>query len=388
MPLKIDEISLVAARDTFAVSSAVLMWEDHPLSISGDLTLAPGGVALDMEVSTNRLFWADVKKMMGKEDEREGDEKADSPREVRVDEAGPSWRERVHGKVRLKSDSFKYNDFIWAPLETDITLGRDKGIRVEITRADLCGISFPGVIEAAPGGAVSFRLLPKAEKRDLNGAIDCLLGEKMKISGDFDLEGRLESDGKGRGLLESLRGELLLKAENGRIDRLDALSRILAVLNLTEVLIGKDPDLASKGFAYNTITVNGVLDNGKFVFNEGWIDAAAMGVACQGEIDMIEKKVDARVLIAPFKTVDRVFGKIPVASDITGGSIISIPVRVKGDLYDARVIPLEPAAVGRGLLGVLERTITLPVKIIKPVFKKLEGARPVIPDAHPEQGIK
>jgi hypothetical protein len=72
------------------------------------------------------------------------------------------------------------------------------------------------------------------------------------------------------------------------------------------------------------------------------------------------------VLVAPLKTVDSVITRIPLVGDILGGSLISIPVSVKGDLKKPDVTILPPAAVGEGLLGIMQRTLELPVQVIQP----------------------
>ena len=74
------------------------------------------------------------------------------------------------------------------------------------------------------------------------------------------------------------------------------------------------------------------------------------------------------VLVAPFKTVDRIVKIIPLVGTIMGGNLISIPFRAIGDLGDPDVIPLSPTAVGSGMLGILERTLKLPITIIQPVL--------------------
>jgi len=72
--------------------------------------------------------------------------------------------------------------------------------------------------------------------------------------------------------------------------------------------------------------------------------------------------------VAPFKTLDRLVKVLPLIKHILGGKLISIPFRAKGDIADPNVIPLHPTAVGSGVLGILERTIKLPVTIIQPIF--------------------
>ena len=98
------------------------------------------------------------------------------------------------------------------------------------------------------------------------------------------------------------------------------------------------------------------------------IDGVSMGIACEGHIDFSEKKMDLIILVAPFKTVDRIVKFLPLIKHILGGKLISIPFRASGDLKNPVVIPLHPTAVGSGLLGVLERTLKLPITIMQPVF--------------------
>ena len=111
------------------------------------------------------------------------------------------------------------------------------------------------------------------------------------------------------------------------------------------------------------------------------IDGVSMGIACEGNIDFAEKKMDLTVLVAPFKTVDRIVDIIPLVGHVLGGKLISIPFRAKGDLKDPDVTPLPPMAVGSGVLGILERTLKLPITIIQPIFpggktKKKEPQKP------------
>ena len=116
------------------------------------------------------------------------------------------------------------------------------------------------------------------------------------------------------------------------------------------------------------MTANGVFEDGKLIIQDTSIDSPSMAIAIEGDIDLIMKKIDLIVLVAPFKTVDRIVKIIPLVGNILGGNLISIPFRAIGDLADPDVIPLSPTAVGSGLLGILERTLKLPITIIQPVL--------------------
>jgi hypothetical protein len=52
-------------------------------------------------------------------------------------------------------------------------------------------------------------------------------------------------------------------------------------------------------------------------------------------------------------------------------TFVSFPFTVKGDYRDPTV-SFDPVGVGAGLLGVLERTIMLPVKIVGDILPKSE----------------
>jgi len=98
------------------------------------------------------------------------------------------------------------------------------------------------------------------------------------------------------------------------------------------------------------------------------IDGSSMEIACRGDIDLIDKKLDLTVLVAPLKTVDRIVKKIPLIRAITAGTLVSIPVKVRGDLTNPKITPLAASAVGSELLGIMKRTLKLPIKVIQPVL--------------------
>jgi hypothetical protein len=65
--------------------------------------------------------------------------------------------------------------------------------------------------------------------------------------------------------------------------------------------------------------------------------------------------------------VDRIVDKVPLLGDILGGSLISFPVRVSGDLRDPDVVPLSPTALGAGFIDFLKRTIRAPFRLMEPL---------------------
>ena len=80
--------------------------------------------------------------------------------------------------------------------------------------------------------------------------------------------------------------------------------------------------------------------------------------------------MDVVVLVAPFSTLNWIIRHIPIVSNIMGGTLISIPVRVSGDLTNPDVTFLSPKAVGSRILNIFENIIKLPADIISPLLRK------------------
>ena len=74
------------------------------------------------------------------------------------------------------------------------------------------------------------------------------------------------------------------------------------------------------------------------------------------------------VLVAPFSTINWYIRHTPILGTIMGGTLISIPTRVSGDLTNPDVAILSPTAVGSRMLKLLENIVTLPVKLIEPIL--------------------
>ncbi len=109
------------------------------------------------------------------------------------------------------------------------------------------------------------------------------------------------------------------------------------------------------------------MQDGKFILTEGYLDAESLDiVATEGEFSLFKQSMDLTLLVSPFKAVDALLNKIPVLGQIFQGTLIAIPVKVKGDISNPKVRALSPSAVGSRAMGILKRTLKAPVKIIEP----------------------
>ncbi len=341
------------AGNKLAIEECKIASGRNNIAFGGNAVLTKEKLQLDLNATADFLEWRGIKDFA---DNRlfPGDEsKKSSPESF------------LSGLIKAKIKYLKYGDLTLSPVHADITFGAGN-ISIALVNADLCGVSLTGIVEPSPN-KFEFRVFPFARDEKLDSSINCFFSRNQVATGSFSLDGEIYTKGKGTEITGLLNGTLDFRAKEGRIYQLGFLSKIFALLNLTEIFRGKIPDFVGEGFAYNSIIASGKLAKGNFVITEFVVDGASMAIACTGNIDLNKESVDLLILISPFKTVDLIIKYIPVVNQILGGNIISIPFRVTGRIDAPEVTPLSPTAVGSGILNMLKRTISLPVRIIQPV---------------------
>jgi hypothetical protein len=353
VPVRIENVSLNAMGNKLLVESALVTLGDSHVDLQGGIEFSEKEFLFDMNLSADGLEWEKIQGLLNAE-------KGESGLEQRTGFRGPP----VRGTLGVKLGYFRYGRFTWRPLHATISRDRNS-LKVEVTEASVCGVSTPGVMIVTPQD-VSLDVKPICTGQQPGPILACLLGTDAVMTGTLDLKGEIMGRGKPEGLAQSLNGNVELVANKGRIHRSNLLLTILALVNVTEIFRGKYPDLGKEGFAYDSFTVKGNLQGGKLILKEAILDGSSMELAGQGEIDLIAGKMDLTVLVAPLKTVDFAVKQIPIVRDILGGTLVSIPVRVRGALENPTVSPLSPSAVGSELVGIMKRIIRLPMKIIQP----------------------
>ena len=238
-----------------------------------------------------------------------------------------------------------------------------ESLHVDVSGGDICGFPLQLSANLDPQG-LAVELRTTASGKDVQQTLMCLTEKRVSMTGSFQFATRLSARGRDReSLLRSVEGPVEFTARDGRIEQMTALSRILSVLNVTNVVLGKFPDLRTEGLPYKTFRIRGEFWAQVFLAKEVTLHGPTLGIASTGEIDLSNSEMNFKVLAAPFRTADWIIRKIPLVRHIMNKTLVSIPLTVKGDLHDPSV-SFDPAGVGTGLLGVLERTITLPVKIV------------------------
>ena len=351
LPITIETLRLNGKKNRLQIDSAVLRIADTLFSAKGALNPSPQSIVTDLEIKTDKVKWESLKNLF----KAEGEGKP----------GGKQGRYTLPftGRLRIYADSLIYRGIPVSPVDADIALSPG-GIIATVNRASVCGISAPGTAEFS-SGLIAMDFSPQSKGRELKPVISCITKQKSIITGSFDFRGSLKAKEKSERLLQSLNGKIDFAAKNGRVYKSATLAKIFSIVNITGIFQGSIPDLFREGFAYDSFNITGNVKNGKVLLKEILMDAPSMKIAGTGEIDLLKEQVDIRLLVAPLKTVDYVLGKIPFIKHITGPSLVSFPVRVHGDLGNPEVSTLPIPRVGTGLIDIMEKALTLPLKIFK-----------------------
>jgi len=357
-PLVINKISLNAKKERLDVESARLFWAENGFDFKGTIGLSADTPELNLELYSDVLNLDLLRQNLDKH--------------IEIDQKVHTYP--LRGILKLNADNLIFEELTWNPFQADIRF-IDKSVTVSITNAKACGITTSGLVEKTPQ-FLNVALKPVAKDQVLSTTIHCLFDRTAKVKGNFSIEGDLTARGAETPSIQSLNGTLKFDADQGRFyagKYYGILINIFRFLNVTKVFEGELPDPEKEGFEYNFITAVADIEKGNIKLNEMIIDSPSMNIICQGLIDTANKQIDVTAVIAPLKTIDFFIKKIPLVTDILRGSLISIPVRISGDLENPNVTPLSPSAVGSGLLGIVKRTLQLPFKLIQPDLSDKEN---------------
>ncbi len=361
VPVRIERVSLVAERNIVTITSAKVTWGKGRFSLHGSVTTSEDGFLLDMDIDADRIDVANIQQALGRS-------KREETLRTEDNETAPSAGPVIRGILRVKSAALFIGRWDISPVQAEVTLGPGS-VNMSFSEAKACDIALPGSLSITRD-AIAFDFQPVAKDQQLESVIACLAGQNMHMTGTFELNSALRAQGKSGAIMSSLEGKVNFRSRDGKIYRYPVLAKIFSVLSVIEVLRGKIPELGGKGFPYHVMTIIGDIRDGKLKLDHAYIAGSSVDIIAEGNVDFARKKMDLVVLVAPFSTINWIIRHIPLVGKIMGGTLISIPVKVEGDLTNPDVTFLAPSAVGTRILDILENILELPVEIISPILPK------------------
>jgi hypothetical protein len=357
VPTTIDRFTLHADEDVLTLDTADVTWDKNHYSMEGAVTTSDEGIAFSMALKADGIDIQTIRQALEQPDKKSTDQK------VRSFPVPP-----IRGDLRADSSYVKFGSFTFAPAHAVITVDPDR-VNMEFADTRTCDISIPGSLLISRE-SISFTFTPTAKKEALGFTISCLTSMDVHISGEYDLSSSFKSHGTGKELISSLEGRVDFKARNGKIYHYPLLQKIVSVLSVLEVFRGKTPEIGGSGYPYHAMALQGDIHRGKFTIEKAYIGGQSLDIIAQGEVDFAEGKMDLVVLVAPFSSINWLIRHTPIVGTIMGGTLITIPVRVSGDMTEPDVVFLSPTAVGKRILSIMKNIIKLPVDIISPLMPK------------------
>ena len=194
-------------------------------------------------------------------------------------------------------------------------------------------------------------------------------GEKdRRVRGILTASGDLAATGNTAAELKaSAAGMVKMSIEKGIIRKVNALYKIFSVLNMSQLLKLKLPDLNADGMPYNSITATLLLKNGIMTSKDFYIDSEAINILAMGSMDIIQNKIDLKVGLQPLQTLYKIVSRIPVMGWVLTDEdrrFITVYFEVKGPMEDPEVKAIPGRELSAEGLDMVKRVFKLPRKLI------------------------
>jgi hypothetical protein len=357
LPVTIDRVSLNAAGRTVTLNPLVITLGAKTHTVRGDVTASAGEWLLNLKIDGLEL--EPLQTFFAPNREEVPNDTAASPR-------APSAP--VRATVRLDTDYLTFGRWSARPVRGEISFRPDR-THLKLTEAGICGIRVSGAATIQPEH-LELDMNAAAKHRPLAADLNCLSRGDLGITGAYDLSGAFTSRGKPSAWFNNLRGTVAFTAKDGRIHHEMVTVKMLGYLHGTELLKGTLPDPEKEGLSYQSLAIRGKVKNSSVEINEAILLGPVLTVTGQGSINLSDRTMDTVYLVAPFPKADTLLRKIPLLGDTLGGTLVTIPVRVKGPYEDPTVTAMAPGEVADELGSMMKRTLELPFKIINPILPK------------------
>jgi hypothetical protein len=191
--------------------------------------------------------------------------------------------------------------------------------------------------------------------------------DKMEMTGRVHID-KVELQGEGEDfqkMKESLNGRLRFEIEDGVIRRFNILSKIFSILNVSQLLKGRFPDLKTKGLPYHQILANFYVKDGVASTDDFLVESDAMRITLLGKVDLSKNLMDAKIGVHPLVTIDMILSNVPIAGYILTGkdkAFISYFYEVKGSLDDPKIEAIPIKSIEESTWGIIKRLLETPLR--------------------------
>ena len=206
-----------------------------------------------------------------------------------------------------------------------------------------------------------------------------MLTIKREVRGQTSVQASLTASGDTiQSLRKTVNGSMQFKVERGVLKRLKTLSKVISILNVSQLLTFSLPDMARDGMPFTQITATVGVKDGVFSTQDFFIDSKVMDISSVGSVDIAHETINMLIGVRPLQTVDKVVSRIPVFGWILSGgsgSLITTYFEAKGSWDNPEVTAIPVKSMARGTLDIFRRAFELPVRLFTDTGEVLLGNR-------------
>jgi len=271
-------------------------------------------------------------------------------------------------KASLKAESGRFREIAFEKLTTDIIY--EDGI---LYLQPLEFQSLEGTIAAkvrvdpTVGEAPRYQVNYELRRLSSQGLLKSLGMKKQEVWGTLSAQGELSArGGSSEDLKKSLLGSLSFRIDDGSIRRFASLSKIFSILNVSQLLKMRLPEMTSGGMPFTEITGTVAIKDGVFSTSDLFVKSEAMNISAVGSLNFPRDTLDLIVGVQPLQTVDKVVNRIPIVGWILTGkdkSWITSYFEVTGSLADPKVSVKTVSSMATGVFNIFKRIFQLPAKL-------------------------
>ena len=377
-PIYFRHLTISGNTNYISINTASIKFPDkNRLELAGQLFILPKKIKLHLICSSNYLTSNTFNSILKKTYSKNKKSKTSRNKTKHINLSGDI--SFYINRYKYYSNKNKY--IIFKELTGKIFISNSKINKLHIEHTWLCNLAISGCIYPSyyscnkkkctyiktTNNHPCYLWIRTIKNRNNNfkDILSCLKIKQDMISGNLNINIKLLGNPKCWH-----RGTIHIWSSQGRIYKFTALAKILSIINFTDLVTEGIPKLNKKGFGYSKLDIKGQVINNKLKIQQAYIKGEGLNIFATGWINIKTWNVDLTVLVSPFKTIDIVLKYIPIVGEIIGGknrTFITIPIGIKGPINNPNVKPLPISAIGKGLLGIVKRTLGLPMIVIKSI---------------------
>ncbi len=280
--------------------------------------------------------------------------------------AGSGWRPLL--KASLKAETGKVKEIVFDKLATDI-IYEDGILYLQPLEFQSLGGTIAAKIrmDTTSGQAPRYQVSYELRRISSQGLLKGVGAKKQELWGTLSAQGELNAQGGSTDeIKKSLLGSLSFHIDNGSIRRFASLAKIFSILNVSQLLKMRLPEMTSGGMPFSEITGSVAIKDGVLSTSDLFVKSEAMNISAVGSMNLPRNTLNVIVGVQPLQSFDKVINRIPVVGWILAGkdkSWITSYFEVAGKLDDPQVSVKTVSSMATGVVNIFKRLFQLPAKL-------------------------